>query len=329
MNYKRNRRLRQSQNIRDLIADVKIDADDFMMPFFIIDGINKKEEIVSMPGVYRYTVDLLIEEIKKCIDLGIKSIILFGVVDENLKTSMGNEAFNDNGIIQKAVRKIKSLFSNVIVAVDICLCEYTNHGHCGIVHGNEIINDETLPILAKAAVNAAKAGADIIAPSDMMDGRIQAIRTALNDYGFFNTIIMSYSVKYASAFYGPFREAAKSAPCFSDRKTYQMDYKNSQDYIKELNADIDEDADILMIKPALAYLDIIKSAKELTNLPIAAFNVSGEFSMVKSAAKNGYIDEKSIVFEILTAIKRAGADIIITYHAMDAVRWLKNNIINY
>ena len=318
---KRTRRLRNSETLRNLVAQTRLDAKDFIYPMFVTVGENVKEPIDSMPNIYRYSIDRIDEELDRVISSGIGAIMLFGIPEH--KDEKGSEAYNDNGITQNAIRHIKEKYPSLLVVADVCLCEYTSHGHCGVVCHGEILNDETLTLLSKASVSLAKAGADMIAPSDMMDGRVEAIRTALDENGFVNTPIMAYSAKYASAYYGPFRDAAGSAPSFGDRKTYQMDYRNAKEAIIECQSDIDEGADIIMIKPALAYLDVIKDASNRFDTPIAAYNVSGEYSMVKAAAQNGWIDEKKIVLETLTSIKRAGADIIITYHAIDVANWLK------
>ena len=318
---KRTRRLRNSETLRNLVAQTRLDAKDFIYPMFVIVGENVKEPIDSMPNIYRYSIDRIDEELDRVISSGIGAIMLFGIPEH--KDEKGSEAYNDNGITQNAIRHIKEKYPSLLVVADVCLCEYTSHGHCGVVCHGEILNDETLTLLSKASVSLAKAGADMIAPSDMMDGRVEAIRTALDENGFVNTPIMAYSAKYASAYYGPFRDAAGSAPSFGDRKTYQMDYRNAKEAMIECQSDIDEGADIIMIKPALAYLDVIKDALNRFDTPIAAYNVSGEYSMVKAAAQNGWIDEKKIVLETLTSIKRAGADIIITYHAIDVANWLK------
>lgn len=318
---KRTRRLRNSETLRNLVAQTRLDAKDFIYPMFVIVGENVKEPIDSMPNIYRYSIDRIDEELDRVISSGIGAIMLFGIPEH--KDEKGSEAYNDNGITQNAIRHIKEKYPSLLVVADVCLCEYTSHGHCGVVCHGEILNDETLTLLSKASVSLAKAGADMIAPSDMMDGRVEAIRTALDENGFVNTPIMAYSAKYASAYYGPFRDAAGSAPSFGDRKTYQMDYRNAKEAMIECQSDIDEGADIIMIKPALAYLDVIKDASNRFDTPIAAYNVSGEYSMVKAAAQNGWIDEKKIVLETLTSIKRAGADIIITYHAIDVANWLK------
>lgn len=274
-----------------------------------------------MPGIYQYSLDRIGEELLRIKESGVKTILVFGIPEH--KDETGSEAYNKDGVVQQAIRHIKSLYPEFIVAADICLCEYTSHGHCGLIKDGEILNDETLPLLAKAAVTCAMAGADIIAPSDMMDGHILAIRTALDQNGFLHTPIMAYSAKFASGYYSPFRDAAHSAPGFGDRKTYQMDYANGGEALREVFDDIEEGADIVMVKPALAYLDIIKTAASETDYPIAAYNVSGEYAMVKAAAEKGWIDEKKIVMENMTAMKRAGAKIIITYHALDVAAWIK------
>ena len=273
-----------------------------------------------MPNVYQYSLDRMDEILNEVEKSGISGILIFGVPKH--KDEYATEAYNDNGITQQAIRYIKKNYPSLIIIADVCLCEYTSHGHCGVVCGEKILNDETLPLLSKMAVSLAKAGADIIAPSDMMDGRVSAIRNALDENGFIDTPILSYSAKFASAYYSPFRDAAESAPEFGDRKTYQMDYANGREALREIADDISEGADMVMVKPALAYLDIIKSAREKFDLPLVAYNVSGEYAMVKAAAQNGWIDEKKIVSENMIAIKRAGADIIITYHALDVAKWI-------
>lgn len=315
------RRLRLNKNIRNLLSETKINLDDLIYPMFIIPGKSRTEKIQSMPGIYRQTVDNALIEISKIYDLGIKSILLFGIPES--KDEMGTGAYSKKGIIQEAVRAIKKKFKDLIVVTDLCLCEYTSHGHCGVIKNGYVDNDETLELIALTAISQAEAGADIIAPSDMMDGRVSRIREVLDDNNFENTIIMSYSAKYASAFYGPFREAAQSAPQFGDRKTYQMDPPNIREALREIEQDIEEGADIVMIKPALSYLDVISAAREEFNHPIAAYSVSGEYSMVKAASKMGWIDEDKIVLEILTSIKRSGADIIITYFAKQIAKSLK------
>jgi len=315
------RRLRLNNNIRNLLRETKISLDDLIYPMFIIPGKSRTVKIQSMPGIYRQTVDNALIEISKIYDLGIKSILLFGIPES--KDEMGTGAYSKKGIIQEAVRAIKKKFKDLIVVTDLCLCEYTSHGHCGVIKNGYVDNDETLELIALTAISQAEAGADIIAPSDMMDGRVSRIREVLDDNNFENTMIMSYSAKYASAFYGPFREAAQSAPQFGDRKTYQMDPPNIREALREIEQDIEEGADIVMIKPALSYLDVISAAREEFNHPIAAYSVSGEYSMVKAASKMGWIDEDKIVLEILTSIKRSGADIIITYFAKQIAKSLK------
>ena len=320
--FTRTRRLRQNGILREMVRNVTINLDQFIYPIFVEEGTNIKEEIPSMPNQYRYSIDMLSEELKELKDLGIKSLLLFGI--PKIKDEVGSEAYNDNGIVQEAVRYIKKNFPEFLIVTDVCMCEYTSHGHCGILNGNDVNNDVTLNYLAKIAVSHVKAGADIVAPSDMMDGRIQAIREALDKNEYINTPIMAYSVKYASSYYGPFRDAADSAPSFGDRKTYQMDFRNSKDYKREVIADTEEGADFIMVKPALPYLDVIKVVSEETNLPVVAYNVSGEYSMVKAASLNGWVDEKKIVMENMYAIRRAGADIIISYHTKDIAKWVQN-----
>ncbi len=318
---RRFRRLRSGESIRRLVRETKINKEELIYPVFVIEGENIKTPVESMPGVYQYSPDRIGELLKEIDSSGISGLLIFGIPAH--KDELASEAYNDSGITQRTVRMIKEKYPDMLVIADVCLCEYTSHGHCGVVHGHEICNDETLPLLTKMAVSLAKAGADIIAPSDMMDGRVAAIRSGLDENGFINTPIMSYSAKFASGYYSPFREAAESAPCFGDRRTYQMDCANGREALREVLDDIDEGADIVMVKPALAYLDVIRAVRDRVELPLAAYNVSGEYSMVKAAAANGWIDEKHIVMENLTAIKRAGADIIITYHALDAARWLE------
>jgi len=317
---KRPRRLRVNSILRDMIRETSLDVGDLIYPLFVVPGDNIKEEIDSMPGVYHFSIDLLVEEVKEVSDLGIPAILLFGV--PSYKDELGSEAYSEEGIVQKAVREIKEKVPEIVVITDVCMCGYTIHGHCGIVENGQVLNDKTVDYIAKIALSHVEAGADIVAPSDMMDGRVAAIRKLLDSKGFVNTPIMAYSAKYASSFYGPFREAANSFPQFGDRKSYQMDYGNSNEALREIALDIEEGADIVMIKPALSYLDIIRRVKDNFNIPIAAYNVSGEYSMVKAAAKMGWIDEKSVVLEILTSIKRAGADIVITYFAKDVPKWL-------
>lgn len=316
----RARRLRSSPNIRKMIRETKVSVDDFIYPLFLKEGKNIKSEISSMPGNYHFSVDRLGEEIEEIVNLGIPAVILFGLPGH--KDEVGSEAYSSKGIVQKGIRKIKKLAPDLLVITDVCLCEYTSHGHCGKIEGNKILNDPSLELIAKTALSQVQAGADMVAPSDMMDGRVRAVRNILDENDFSHIPIMSYSAKYASSFYGPFRDAADSPPKFGDRSTYQMDPGNAREALKEIRLDVAEGADIIMVKPALAYLDIIIQARNLLDLPVAAYNVSGEFSMVKAAARMGWIDEKRVAMEILTSIKRAGADIIITYFAKDAARWL-------
>ncbi|MDP9749821.1 MAG: porphobilinogen synthase [Thermoanaerobacter sp.] len=317
---KRPRRLRMNSILREMIRETSLDVSDLIYPLFVVPGDNIKEEIDSMPGIYHFSIDLLVEEVKEVRDLGIPAILLFGV--PSYKDELGSEAYSEEGIVQKAVREIKEKVPEIVVITDVCMCGYTTHGHCGIVENGQVLNDKTVDYIAKIALSHVEAGADMVAPSDMMDGRVAAIRKLLDSKGFVNTPIMAYSAKYASSFYGPFREAADSFPQFGDRKSYQMDYGNSNEALREIALDIEEGADIVMVKPALSYLDIIRRVKDNFNIPIAAYNVSGEYSMVKAAAKMGWIDEKSVVLEILTSIKRAGADMIITYFAKDVAKWL-------
>ncbi len=315
------RRLRASEAMRRMVRETRLDAADFIYPIFVAEGENIKKPVDSMPTVYQYSIDRLEEILPQIADSGISGLLIFGIPAH--KDARATEAYNDEGITQRAIRYIKSRYPELIVIADVCLCEYTDHGHCGLICGCRILNDETLPLLSAMSVSLARAGADIIAPSDMMDGRVAAIRSALDENGLSDVPIMSYSAKFASGYYSPFRDAAQSAPSFGDRKTYQMDPANGREALREIEDDISEGADMVMVKPALAYLDVLRSARERFSLPIAAYNVSGEFSMVKAAAQLGWIDERRIVLENLTAIKRAGADIIITYHALDAAGWLK------
>lgn len=317
----RPRRLRRSENLRELVRETRLTPFDLIYPMFVIPGEGKKEEIPSMPGQFRYSIDLLVQEVQKVKEEGIKAIILFGVPEK--KDEKGSGAYDDEGIIQRALREIRKYEKDLILIADLCMCEYTSHGHCGIIKQEDVDNDETLEYLGKIAVSQAKAGADVVAPSGMMDGQVMTIRKALDREGFKDTLILSYSVKYASSFYGPFRDAAESAPKFGNRKTYQMDPANAREAILETQLDFEEGADILMVKPALPYLDIIYRIKEKFNRPIAAYNVSGEYSMVKASAMKGWLDERETVLEILTSIKRAGADLILTYHARDVIKWLR------
>ncbi len=318
----RARRLRRTENIRDMVAQTHLNISDFVYPIFVREGKNVKNPIDSMPGIYQLSIDETVKEVKEAYLLGIKSVILFGI--PNVKDELGTQAYAENGIIAKAIYEVKSAVPELVVVADACFCEYTSHGHCGVLNKEgELLNDPTLDMLKKEAYVYAKMGADIIAPSGMMDGMVKAIRESLDENGFYNTAIMSYSVKYSSSFYGPFRDAAESAPAFGDRKSYQMDYRNADEAIKECMLDIEEGADYLMVKPALSYLDVIRKVKErFEYMPLAAYNVSGEYSMVKAAAKQGWVDEKQIMIEMLTSIKRAGADIIITYFAKDVAKIL-------
>ena len=320
---KRGRRLRVNSAIRDMVRETTLNSKDFIYPIFVVEGENIKNEISSMPGNYHFSIDRLNEVIKEVEEAKIGGVLLFGIPKH--KDECGSESFAEDGIVQKAVRKIKEINKDILVITDVCMCEYTSHGHCGILHGDYVDNDETLEYLGKIAVSHAKAGADIIAPSDMMDGRIGFIRNALDTNGFENVSIMSYSAKYCSAFYGPFRDAADSAPKFGDRKTYQMDPANRMEALRETEMDIEEGADFIMVKPALSYLDVIRECRDNFNLPLVAYNVSGEYSMVKAAGKQGLIDEERVMMEILTSIKRAGADIIITYHALEAAKVLNGS----
>ncbi len=315
------RRLRRNEMLRGLVRETRLSVDSLIYPLFIREGTGIKEEIPSMPGVFHFSPDKLPAEVRDIRSLGIPAVLLFGIPESKDETAAS--AYDRNGVVQQAIRTIKDAAPDLLVATDVCLCEYMSHGHCGIVVNGEVDNDLTLPVLARTAVSHAEAGADMVAPSDMMDGRVGAIRKGLDGAGFAQIPIMAYSAKYASAFYGPFREAAESAPQFGDRRAYQMDTPNVREALREVEMDIREGADIVMVKPALAYLDVIRRVRESCNYPLAAYNVSGEYAMVKAAARSGLIDEPRIVMEILTAIKRAGADITITYHAKDAARWLR------
>lgn len=316
------RRLRKTPAIRDMVRETTLTVKDFIYPLFVVHGKNKKEEIKSMPGIFRYSVDRIMEEVDEVYELGIPAVILFGIPSK--KDEQGSSALNDDGEVQQAVRKIKKKYPDMVVITDVCLCEYTSHGHCGILTKSGYVdNDATLEILAEEALSHARAGADIVAPSDMMDGRVFAIREKLDEHGYENVAILSYSVKYASAFYGPFRDAAESTPAFGDRRSYQMDPGNVKEAIREATLDIEEGADMIMVKPALSYLDVISLLAEEFPYPLVAYNVSGEYSMVKSAGKMGWIDENRVMMEILLSIKRAGGDLIITYHAKEAAKTLK------
>lgn len=317
----RMRRIRENKILREMTKETSLEISDFIYPLFVVEGENIKKEIPSMPDCYHFSIDKLEDEIKEIVDLGIRAVILFGI--PNKKDDHGSEAYAEDGIIQKAVRKIKKINKDLLVITDVCMCEYTDHGHCGILdHEGHVLNDETVSYIAKIALSHAKAGADIIAPSDMMDFRIKAIRKILDENNFKNIPIMAYSAKYASNFYGPFREAADSAPSFGDRKSYQMDYHNSNEAMREIALDLEEDADFIIVKPALSFLDIIQRTKDNFNTNIVAYNVSGEYSMVKNAIKMGLVKEE-IIYEILISIKRAGAKMIITYHAKEMAKKLR------
>ncbi|MCE5314207.1 MAG: porphobilinogen synthase [Armatimonadota bacterium] len=318
----RMRRLRASDTLRRMMREISVSVDDLIYPLFVAPGLDVKLQVPSMPGVYHFSVDAICEEAKSVRDLGIPAVLIFGLPDH--KDEYGSEAYARDGIVQRAVSRLKNEVPELVVITDVCLCEYTSHGHCGIVRDGEILNDETLDLIARTAVSHAEAGSDIVAPSDMMDGRVMAIREALDDHGFINTPIMAYSAKFASGFYGPFRDAAGCSPQFGDRSSYQMDPPNRREASKEIALDIEEGADIVMVKPALSYLDVISDARMSFDVPIAAYNVSGEYCMVKAAAQAGYIDERRVTTEILTSIKRAGADLIITYSAKDFAHWQRN-----
>ena len=318
--FARHRRLRRSEGLRRLVAETRLSAADFVYPLFVAHGQGIRDEIASMPGQFRISLDQVGREADDLRTLGIPAVLLFGL--PAMKDDQGSEAYDDGGIVQDAVRAFKHAAPELVVITDVCLCEYTSHGHCGVIVDGDVDNDRSLELLARTALSHARAGADVVAPSDMMDGRVAAIRETLDDAGYVSTPIMAYSAKYASAFYGPFREAADSTPQFGDRRGYQMDPPNAREALREIADDIDEGADIVMVKPALAYLDVISQARRDFDLPLAAYNVSGEYAMVRAAGAAGWIDERRITMEILTAIKRAGADIIITYHAKEAARWL-------
>ena len=315
------RRLRSSQTMRDLVRENQVHVDDLVYPVFIKEGSNQKIPVDSMPGIYQYTIDRFDEELDRIVAAGIPAILIFGIPEH--KDECGSQAYAKDGVTQRAIRAIKEKAPQLLVIADICLCEYTSHGHCGLVCGGKILNDQTLPLLSQMAVTLAEAGADIIAPSDMMDGHITALREGLDEHGFTDVPILGYSAKFASGYYSPFRDAAHSAPAFGDRRTYQMDPANGREAMREVEADVLEGADMVMVKPALAYLDIVRQVRDAYDLPLAVYNVSGEYSMVKAAAAQGWIDEKRIVMENMLAMKRAGADIIITYHALDITAWLQ------
>lgn len=315
------RRLRRSHALRELLQETRLTVQDLIYPLFVQPGSGRKDPIPSMPGIFRFSPDLLLREVDTARRQGILAVLLFGIPET--KDEAGTAAYDDDGIVQQTVRLLKKNFPDLIVITDVCLCEYTSHGHCGMVSGQVISNDETLPILAQTALSHARAGADLVAPSDMMDGRVKAIRDKLDFNGYSDVAILSYAAKFTSAFYGPFREAADSAPAFGDRRTYQMNPANSREALREVLLDVAEGADLVMVKPALAYLDVIREVRERVLCPLVAYNVSGEYAMVKAAAASGWIDEQSVVMESLIGIKRAGADLIITYYAKDAAAWLQ------
>lgn len=319
--FKRGRRLRENPAIRDLVRENELNVKDFILPIFVVEGENIKKEISSIKGNYHWSVDRLQELVDKLEESGVRAVIVFGI--PNSKDCHGSEAYNDNGIVQKAVRKLRELSDSLYVITDVCMCQYTDHGHCGVLHGESINNDKTLELLGKIAVSHARAGAHMVAPSDMMDGRVGYIRNALDENGFETVALMSYAAKYSSAFYGPFRDAAGSAPQFGDRKSYQMDPANSREAMVEIDQDIAEGADIIMVKPAMSYLDIVRAARDRIDVPICVYNVSGEYAMVKAAGEAGLINEKAVALEMLLSMKRAGAKMIMTYYALEAARWLK------
>lgn len=316
----RGRRLRSSEAMRNMVRENTVRVSDLIYPMFVTEGEHIKRPVLSMPGICQYSIDYLLEEVGRVVESGVPAILLFGIPAH--KDERGSGAYAEDGIVPRAIRSIKEKYPDLLVIADVCLCEYTSHGHCGLVKGNRILNDETLPLLVKASLAYAGAGADIIAPSDMMDLRVGAIRRGLDEAGFINIPIMSYSAKFASGYYGPFREAAQSAPGFGDRKTYQMDPANGREALREVEQDIREGADMIIAKPAMAYLDIVRDIAAGFNIPVAAYNVSGEYAMVKAAAQNGWIDEKTVVMENMMGFKRAGARMIITYHALDVAGWL-------
>ncbi|TGB04147.1 porphobilinogen synthase [Halobacillus salinus] len=320
LQFKRHRRLRRTDSMRALVRETHLRTEDLIFPIFVVEGEKVKNEVASMPGVHQVSLDHLTEEMNELVDLGIRSVIVFGVPGE--KDEVGTQAYQQEGIVQRAIRQIKQDTPSLTVVADTCLCQYTDHGHCGVVRDGEIVNDESLHYLTQTAITQAEAGADIIAPSNMMDGFVAAIRQGLDEAGYSQIPVMSYAVKYASSFYGPFRDAAHSSPQFGDRRAYQMDPANRLEALREAESDVEEGADFLIVKPALAYLDIMREVKDRFNLPLVAYNVSGEYSMIKAAAQNGWVNEEEIVLEKLTSMKRAGADLIITYFAKDAARYL-------
>ncbi len=317
----RPRRLRRTEGLRKMMRETRLAPDDFIQPLFVCPGRGVRKPVQSMPGVAQLSVDVAVAEARETFEAGVPAVILFGIPER--KDAVGSEAWNDNGEVQRAVREIKERVPGLAVITDVCLCEYTDHGHCGVISGSEVDNDATLELLAREALSHARAGADIVAPSDMMDGRVGAIRDALDENGFTHVAIMAYSAKFASAFYGPFREAAESAPQFGDRRSYQMDPPNGDEALREVELDLEEGADIVMVKPALAYLDLIYRVKQEFGVPVAAYNVSGEYSMIRAAGINGWLDEERATLEVLTGIKRAGADLILTYFAKDVARKLR------
>ncbi|WP_338251346.1 porphobilinogen synthase [Dictyobacter halimunensis] len=316
------RRLRQNETIRSLVRETHLRVDQLIYPMFIAEGAQEPQKIASMPGIMQWPLEQVTREARRIADLGIPAILLFGIPNE--KDAVGSQAYAEHGVIQEAIRRLKAEVPELLIITDVCLCEYTDHGHCGVIHNGTVQNDESLNLLAQMALSHVEAGADIVAPSDMMDGRVGVLRHMLDEHGFNQTPIMAYSVKYASGFYGPFREAAGSAPQFGDRRAYQMDPANVREALRELEQDINEGADMVMVKPALSYLDVIRQVRDHCDLPVVAYNVSGEYSMVKAAAQNGWIDEQRIVMELLTSIRRAGADMIITYFAPDVAQWLRS-----
>jgi len=319
-NFKRFRRLRYNPIVRDMVRETVLSKNDLIYPLFVVPGEMIKNPVKSMPGVFQHSIDTLVDECKEVRDLGIPAIIIFGIPEH--KDEQGSGAYDPNGIVQKAIRAIKKEVNDLVIITDVCMCEYTSHGHCGLLEGEEILNDETIALLAKEAVSHVEAGADMVAPSDMMDGRVFAIRKALDYKGFIKIPIMSYAAKYSSGYYGPFRDAAESTPAFGDRKSHQMDIGNIAEALREVEADIEESADIVMVKPAGPYLDVIRKVKEKFGMPTAAYQVSGEYSMIKAAGQNDWIDEERVMIESLTSIKRAGADMILTYFAKDAAKWI-------
>jgi porphobilinogen synthase len=317
----RARRLRRTDALRSLVRETKLTRDDFVLPLFVCSGTNVRREVSSMPGVFNLSVDETATEVSRAFDMGVRSVIVFGLPESKDETASG--AYAEDGIVQRALRAIKKSTPDMIAMADTCLCEYTSHGHCGVVRDNEVVNDESLKLLAKTALSQAEAGADVVAPSAMMDGQVAAIREALDNSGFEHTPVMAYAVKYASGFYGPFREAADSAPAFGDRRAYQMDPPNAREAMREAQLDYEEGADILMVKPATVYLDVLRMVRERFDCPLAAYHVSGEYALIKAAAQKGWIDEQRVMLETLTSIKRAGADIILTYYARDAIKALE------